>query len=324
MALYIAEVREVYDDADGERIRVRLLPADGRKRWEKTSDNLTYAFPLLPKMLHVKPKVGESVLVLTIDDDNQYSQAFYIGPIISQPQYMNFDAHVMGSGALLNGRYWSPAKAPSTNPKTKGSYADDDEIAVYGRRDTDIILGDKDLRIRCGARKFNSDDTNFEYNQKNPSYLKLIEHENVINRVGGNDSTTSASIVADEINLLSHNGNGATSSLASQEGEIKDDDVMKDIIEKAHVLPYGDVLVDFLTMFLQMFKSHTHKYANMPPCPDEASKKLDIKYGSGSGEYNDRQYDYSRGTEVQNRFEDVSKTFSGLGEKLLSKHVRIN
>ena len=324
MALYIAEVKQVIDETDGERIKVRLLPADGRKRWTKTDDNLTTAFPLLPKMLHIKPKVGESVLILTINDDSQYSQCFYIGPIISQPQFMNFDSYYLGSGSLLNGAFYAPSKAPSVNPDTHGSYAKDEEIAIYGRRDTDIILGDKDLRIRCGARKFKDDNVNFEYNKRNPSYVKLSEFDNIINRVDGNDSNTTVSIVADEVNILSHNGKGAANVLADQNGEINGEDAMREIIEKAHVLPYGDVLVDFLTMFLQMFKSHTHKYANLPPCPDEASKKLDLKYGTGGGEYADNQFNYTRGTDTNTRFEDVYKTFDGLGEKLLSKHVRIN
>ena len=318
MALYLAEVKSVYDEADGERIQVRLLPKDGRQ------NKLTTAFPLLPKMLRVKPKVGESVVILPMDDDNQASQCFYIGPIISQPQHMLYDPHYGGAAKLLNGSWQNPDKAPHTDANTCGSYAEEDEVAIYGRRDTDIILGDKDLRIRCGARKFSTDGKSFVYNLKNPSYLKLCEHDGVINRVGDNDSSTSASLVADEINLLSHNGDGATKDLANHDGEILNDDAMIEIIEKAHVLPYGDVLVDFLTMFLQMFKSHTHKYANLPPCPDDTSKKLDMKYGSGSGEYADTDYDYSRGTSKNRRFEDVSKTFRGLGEKLLSKHVRIN
>ena len=320
MALYISEVKSVYDEADGERIKVRLLPKDGRM------NEYTDAFPLLPKMLHVKPKVGESVIVLTLEDENQHSQCFYVGPIISQPQNMYYDSHYTSAGRLLNGTYLTPLKAPSTDENTCGSYGEDDDIAIYGRRDSDIILGDKELRIRCGARKFSTDNSEFVYNRKNPAYIKLFEHENVINQVGNNDSTTSASIVADEINLLSHNGNGAVGGglLTNDERQIRDDESMIKIIEQAHALPYGDELVNFLTMFLQMFKSHTHKYANLPPCPDDASKKLDMKYGSGDGEYEDVNYDYSRGTSKYSRFEDVSKTFRGLGEKLLSKHVRIN
>ena len=49
-----------------------------------------------------------------------------------------------------------------------------------------------------------------------------------------------------------------------------------------------------------------------------------MKYGTGTGEYTVLDYDYSRGITDDRKFENTSKTFRGLGEKLLSKHVRIN
>ena len=64
MALYIAEVKQVIDETDGERIKVRLLPADGRKRWTKTDDNLTTAFPFpLQEPVPVYPPEYEDVLL---------------------------------------------------------------------------------------------------------------------------------------------------------------------------------------------------------------------------------------------------------------------
>ena len=100
---------------------------------------------------------------------------------------------------------------------------------------------------------------------------------------------------------------------------------MKRIIQDAHALPYGDELVKFLTMFLQMFKSHTHKYANLPPCPDDASKKLDMKYGTGTGEYSSLDYDYSNSSVVtamlsfqfipkKERVKILRKIYNGLNE----------
>ena len=39
---------------------------------------------------------------------------------------------------------------------------------------------------------------------------------------------------------------------------------MKNILDTAHQLPYGDVLCDFLMAFLNMFNNHTHNYNNLP------------------------------------------------------------
>lgn len=323
MNIYRAEVVGIEDIGkdgqvtDGDRIRVRLLPEDRSKEKEECD----YAFPLLPKMLHVKPKVGEQVFVIVEDENRRGCQRYYIGPIISQPQFIKYDDYALSASSLLQGSLTKPDKAPSINADTHGSMCDDNDIAIYGRGDTDIILSDDDLLIRCGSRKFGSDNS-FIFNRKNPSYIKLKEHNNKLI----DESETSATIVADSINLLSHKGSAISNGgnpLTNGKEQISED-TYNEILEKAHVLPYGDILVDFLTMFLQMFKSHTHKYPNLPPCPDELSKKLDIKYGSGDGEYDEKEYDYSRGTDENKRFEDVSKTFKGLGEKLLSKHVRIN
>ena len=35
---------------------------------------------------------------------------------------------------------------------------------------------------------------------------------------------------------------------------------------KAHQLPYGDVLVEFLKLFVRTFSSHVHPYPGLPPC----------------------------------------------------------
>ena len=43
---------------------------------------------------------------------------------------------------------------------------------------------------------------------------------------------------------------------------------MDEIIEKAHKLPYGDVLVEFLNLFRDAFLKHTHNFPTMPTCPD--------------------------------------------------------
>ena len=321
MNLYISEVVDILDVGkegqvtDGERIRARVMPYDRGK----AINAIPWAFPLMPKMIHVKPKVGESVLVFTMGELDGGGQRFYIGPIISQPQFMQYDSFIGGSSRLLDNTTLGPEKAPSTDPNTEGSYATNDDVAIYGRRDTDIVLGDEDLLIRCGSRKFSELDGGFVFNKRNPSFIKMKEHRQSL--IDG--SATSTTIVGDSINLISNNGSPYIDTTGGKNEQITDDEMNK-IIEKCHVLPYGDVLIDFLQMFLQMFKAHTHKYPGLPPCPDDTSKQLNMKYGTGTGEYDDTMYDYTRGNSNLRRFEDTSKTFRGLGEKLLSKNIRIN
>ena len=84
------------DDANAGRIKVRV-DTDGNK----DTSELPYAFPLMPKTFHVLPKVGEGVLVVTGQIGNANSQRYYIGPIISQPQFNTKCEFDNGRGDLI-------------------------------------------------------------------------------------------------------------------------------------------------------------------------------------------------------------------------------
>lgn len=288
MKISIGRVVNINDVDDGGRIKVRLMPADRYK----SDDDLDYAFPLLPKVFFVKPKIDESVLVFNLDD-NQNSQRFYIGPIISQPQKLEYDSYVGGATRLLKGGISVPDKALSLEAAADGTFAKDDEIAIYSRKNSDIILSDNDIRIRCGVRRFNENGSNeVEFNKKNPSYLKMRYYPEGIQH-GDNKVYNTTNIVSEEINLLSVNGTPYFN--LTDRNELIDSKTMEEIISKAHALPYGDVLVDFLKMFLEVFKVHVHPYPGMAPVVDPTAANFYTKYPSNL-----------------------------LENKLLSKHIRIN
>lgn len=262
----ICQVVSVDDETDGGRIKARVLPEDKNL----LNGDIPYAFPLLPKILHIKPKVGEAVLILCTDANNGNSDRFYIGPIISQPQFMNKDDFDYGALTLLKGALIGPSVAPSTNPNTEGAFPKNDDIALCGRENSDIILAKNDVRIRCGSHLVGeSDKTNIIFNKKNPSYIKIKYHTTSLN----NENKSTATIVADEINLLSNQSNDQYKLTDSN--ELITDEEMNNIIQTAHVLPYGDKLVDFLKLFVTAFKAHTHPYPNMPPVPESTYKAVD-------------------------------------------------
>ena len=264
--LRIAIVVDTFDENDGKRIKVRLLPEEARL----SVSELPYAFPLLPKMVHVMPKVGEAVLILTAKLDNTHSQRFYLGPIIHQPQFMNFDSYELGATTLLDGGVNSPSIAPSYIPDSIGSFPKDEDIALVGRKDTDIILGEDDLRIRCGVHLTDSgDDTKVEFNKTTPSYIKLKHHNTPLN----DNSNSTATIVSENINLISTIGSPYIET--SNKDELITDDAINKILEEAHVLPYGDILVKFLKIFITAFKNHTHAYSGLPPVQDISYNTLE-------------------------------------------------
>ena len=274
--LYLATVVGVDDKEGGDRIKALIHPADKRQNYE----NIPYAFPLLPKIFHIKPKIGEMVLVVC-EDSNPKSQRYYIGPIISQPQAAYYESSLNATSLLRGGA--KPSETPaSNNGETTGAFAKENEIAILGRKNSDIILGDDDVRIRSGVKLVNEQNhKNVTFNKESPAFIKIKHHPiplEIDTLTGNTKVNSTATVVADNINLISTNGDPYFN--VSDADESISDAEMKKIIESAHRLPYGDELVKFLTMFLTMFKSYTHKYHNLPPCPDPISMKFDEIYNA--------------------------------------------
>lgn len=264
----IAEVVDVSDDTDGGRIKARLIPEDNRKSNEK----LPYAFPLLPKLIHVKPKIGEAVVIILTETGNPESIRYYIGPIIAQPQNMEKSAFGVESLSLYPGALKKPDVAPSTNPDSHGAFADNKDVAIYGRKKNDIIFSDDDIKIRCGSRlKDQTVNGGIVFNRLDPAYIHLKHSDNTR---GETDNTyrSTATIVADNINLISNQSKYPYKT--NDKNDLITDNEMQKIIDTAHKLPYGDVLVEFLKRFVNAFANHVHPYPGMTPCETSEFKDL--------------------------------------------------
>ena len=264
IVLKICQVYDTYDETDGERIKVRLSPEDDKL----TDDRIPYVYPLLPKLLHVKPKMGEYVLVVLTEAGNGYSNRYYIGPIISQPQFMDDETYGYRALSLYPNVDKTPDIAPSTNPDSDGALAKEEDVAIYGRKKNDIIISDDDIKIRSGSRLIdNNVKGRLVYNRLDPAFIQL-KHTDNKNTIQGDEENTyrsTATIVADKINLISHKSKTPFRTTNGKQDLITDD-VMQEILEKAHQLPYGDILVEFLQLFVKAFLHHTHPYPGMSPC----------------------------------------------------------
>lgn len=262
----ICKVMSVTDDTDGKRIKVRLFPDDNNV----TDEDLPYAFPLLPKILHVEPKVGESVLIILGQLDNGQSNRYYIGPVISQPQKMIEDPHEFSARSLLKGAIVGPETAPSVNPATEGSQPNFEDVAIIGRHASEIFLKDKEIQLRCGVHSTNNT-SDLIFNKLDPSYIQMKYHEPMDNG-NGNTYKSQINVVADKINLLSHQS--TTQFDLTDKKELVDDEAMEDIIKRAHALPYGDLLVDFMKLLIRSYATHVHSYPGNPPIQDDTFKQV--------------------------------------------------
>lgn len=258
------QVLSVDDPTGGDRIKVNLEPEDNHKvspDGRIDIDQIDYCIPLMPNLIHVKPKVGEGCLVLTAIGNDGNSQRYYIGPVISQPHRMEYDPYFMGGDSQFRGAWKKPDPNPKEKKNVKGVYPNDEDVTIEGRKYTGIQLTDDDLRIKAGVKQINTaDNRDITFNTKNPAYIKLKYREEEDTQ--GNQSSTT--VVADQINLLGHNSRFVTTGLADNE-ELITDKTLDEIYEKAQRLPYGDELVDLLKLLINAFLSHKHPYVGLPP-----------------------------------------------------------
>lgn len=249
-------VLSIDDDTDSDRIKVQLSPEDNNKKLEQ----IDYAFPLLPKIFHVKPKVGEAVLVLLSVTNDGNSQRYYIGPVISQDHKLYKDPYSMGADSYLRGAYKKFDIAPSTNPTQKGLLPNDEDIWIRGRKNSDIQITEDDVRIKSGVKLVEEGNKyKMSFNEKNPGYVKVKYHLNPLE--DGSQSTTS--IISDKIFLLSNNSSNYFNTCDRK--DLVTDEELNKILNKAYKLPYGEILVDFLNVFVKAFVEHTHNFNMLPP-----------------------------------------------------------
>ena len=256
IAIKICKVIESNDEMKGGRIKAIVLPEDK----SKDVSEIPYAYPLMPQMIHILPKVGEAVLILLTETGNDSSLRYYIGPIIAQPQNMNNATYFEGATTLFPNS-WTVPVVPSSDD---GIYAADEDVALYGRKGCDLILKENEAQLRCGARIDDEEArTGESYNKQSPAYVKLSynpESTKVTNEGTGTNSEYNSvtTIVGDQVLLLGNDGKTYFNTASGSEMITQDE--IKNAIEKAHAVPYGDVLIDFLKLFLKMFKEHTHPY----------------------------------------------------------------
>lgn len=254
-------VVSVTDPDGGDRVKVRIFPDDN----DKLDENLPFAFPGLPKFFYSKPKVGEGVFVQFAISDNAEAQRYYLGPVISQKHRMFYDRSREGGDTYQRGgrKGWD-VNQEEGKEDTEGIFPNNDDIAIFGRKNSDIILKDDDIRIRAGV-KITSDTDAYRvtFNEKCPSYIKLKYHTKPLD--GENKST--ATIVADKIFLFgnkSRDGRYGTVETTNRDDLVTDDELNR-MLNDGFRLPYGEKLVTLLKSMINIFNTHTHAYPMLPP-----------------------------------------------------------
>lgn len=254
------EVLSVLDDNAGLRIKVRLHPEDVGY---KTTEELPYCFPLMPKHIHINPKIGECVMVFLSTLGKSESNRFFIGPIISQPYFLNNDPGYRSRCLLDDKGRFKPLPNPKMDPENNGTLPDREDIAIQGRQNTDIILKDNEIRLRCGFKKepLGTAKNTLLFNREDLSYIQMRYKKAKDEK--DREYSSCINIVADRINLLSHDSANPF-TLNNNKDLISDSEQLR-ILKEAHPLPYGDKLVTFLIQLIDVIRTHTHPFSMDPP-----------------------------------------------------------
>lgn len=252
-SIYYGEVVSVEDKTETGKIKVRIAELDTKI----DSANLPYCYPLQPTFLHIFPKVGEAVRVFIEDTRYPYKGRLWLGSIISQYDKINYEPYISGISGT-NVAIYSPQKAPSTYPDSKGVYPEKDDIAILGRKNNDIILRDNNIKIRVGKHKINNP---LSLNNDNPSIINL--------KISEENKTSSIITSADKMALLSTDGT------LKYDVTSLDDKEIENILNTAHPMVRGDLLVEILKKFRNALLNHIHPYDAMPATKTETVVKVD-------------------------------------------------
>lgn len=247
--VYWGEVTSIDDKTDGGRIKVRIDGLDENLK----NENLADCFPLIPKFFHVYPQIGEVVRIILEDTRYPQRSRYWVGSVISQPQKIGFDNRYSAL-STTNQAISAPETAPRNIPDAAGIYPNIKDIAILGRKNTDIILRERDLELRAGLHKLND---NLSLNKTNPASIRLT-FDTLTGTTSPPKTISSNVIMSDRIALISHDG------IPKFKSNQLDDTDRNKIFSEAHPLGRGDVIVDALELLRKAVIQHIHPYAGLP------------------------------------------------------------
>jgi hypothetical protein len=244
--IYYGEVVVIDDPTDGGRIKVKIPGLDN----QTGNAELPWCYPVVAKFFHAYPKVGEMVRVFIEDIKYPQRSRFWAGPIISQPQKIEYDS-IYTALSTTNMALTNPEPAPSTYPDAVGVFPLREDIAIVGRVNADIILKVNEVHLRAGQHE---NDNILKLNTVNPATISMI-YESKKSETSFYSNTL---VMSDKIGLISHTGNPQFKA-----ARLTPADRVK-IFEDGHPIPRGDVLVEALKIIRTALVEHIHGYSNLP------------------------------------------------------------
>tara|TARA_R110000782_G_scaffold65140_1_gene132664 strand:- start:4598 stop:5584 length:987 start_codon:yes stop_codon:yes gene_type:complete len=263
--IVIGEVVSVGDVKGLGRIKVRVKGPISLGGDDGVLDkDLPWCFPLMPKMFSIQPKPKESVYLLNFGREKQHVDRMYLGPIISQPQKLNFDAHYGSALAAFSFGTQEANIDVNTIPEILGVFPNPSDVSIEGRDNTDMIHKNNEILIRAGKFISSTPSTTnpypFKFNKTTQGYIQIKGSVNL----GGSSSQKGSvtNVISNKINLLTHEGGSPRYNITNQNNLISDEELGKILSSEteggAHRLPFGDVLLEYLRLLKNALYYHVH------------------------------------------------------------------
>lgn len=279
---YYGIVKNVNDPQMAGRIQVRIVPDD--KDIVKDRD-LPWCFPLLPKFFNVVPKVDEAVrlLMYTTNKNKTDINRAYMGPVIGQPQNLLKETK---RNALITGSdigFGRPEIDPKELKLARGIYPNEQDVAIQGRDNSDIILNPREINLRAG--KFLKNDP-LTLNTESPARIQLKQI---------NNDNSAATIIASKITLVSYDSQLQYSE-ANNYTKLESEGLNNGIEDgnpsigfespflqrNTQPLVYGNLLLEYLRHLTEYIKSHQHHDGEGSPINGIGAREELLKFNLNS------------------------------------------
>jgi hypothetical protein len=209
--------------------------------------------------------------------DKSTSQRYYLGPIISQPQFFS-KCSKKNSTSLLMSRILKPLQQIFNSDDTRGAFPNSDDVAVVGRGREDITLkydnttkkSEIDLRAGIRGEATNSDNPNLIgnviFNGTDPAYIQL-KYKQGLATGEKHQANSIINLVANRINIMSNKDEDIAHNLKDKDTLVTESK-MDEVMDKLHPVPMGDKLVTLLKLIKGAIMHHVHPWAGMEQCGD--------------------------------------------------------
>lgn len=300
----VCTVVENEDNTGQGLIKAMLLPDDAK--FQKDHTRIQSCVPLLPRVFGLTPKVGEKVIVCSID-----GQRYYIGPIYGQLNNLD-DATGRDATASLQGSDSNPGENPEDNIDILGALPERDDVSINGKGSTGIYVKKNDIIIHSGLKVIGGKNKIFQNTSGDDAAIQVSYDKD-------GSIKSSITMFANRINLF---GNTPGTDVFDpnkmhKKGKhvISQEDIYE-LINTAQSVPYGEKLCTVLLKIIEAIVNHTHPFPMKPPVNvsyiEEISKYLTKKENSGNENIGINDY------YIQN------SNNTTLSDEILSRNIKIN